>query len=86
MGGLFGGKKQQVVYVPQQTTTGQAAQDANKGATDLEKMKNKKSMQDSYGRAISPDLMEFRAFGLDPVAIDSTLASGSLLSLGGKLG
>lgn len=87
MSGLFGGKKsQQVVYVPQQADTAQAAKDAKKGATDLEKMKNKKSMQDSYGKAVSSDLMNFSGLGIDPMNADSTLASGSLLSLGGKLG
>lgn len=81
MGGLFGGKqKQQTVYVPQEPV--QEQQNAKKGATDLEKMRNKKSLQDAYGKAVSAG-NEFGAFGFQE---DTTLAAGSLLSLGSKLG
>lgn len=83
MSGLFGGSKkqqQQVVYVPQETV--QEQQNAKKGATDVEKMRNKKSLQDAYGKAMSAE-NEFGSLGFQE---DTTLASGSLLSLGSKLG
>lgn len=82
MSGLFGGGgEQQVQYVPQSIE--QPDQAAKKGATDIEKMRNKKSLQDSYGKAMSGALDDFNRLGFQE---DTTLASGSLLSLGGKLG
>lgn len=81
MGGLFGGGEPQVQYVQQPVQ--QPEQAAKKGATDLEKMRNKKSLQDSYGKAMSGTLDNFNRLGFQE---DTTLANGSLLSLGGKLG
>lgn len=77
MSGLFGGGRSSAP-APQQTPVQQAASDANKGATDLEKLKNQKELQRSYGQAMRflPDSF---AGG------DTTLASGSLLALGSKL-
>ena len=75
MAGLFGGGGQDVVYVPQQpqeTTT-------KKGATDLEKLKGQTERRKAYGEAI-----QFRPDNL--LSGDTTLSSGSLLSLGGTLG
>lgn len=82
MGGLFGGKQQQTFTPPVQTQTAEIQNNAKKGATDLEKMRNKKSLQDAYGKAMSAG-NEFGAFGFQE---DTTLAAGSLLSLGSKLG
>lgn len=79
MAGLFGGGGQ-VTYVPT-TPTDQAAQDANKGATDLEKMKQKNERRKNYGSQSST------SFSTDNMLSgDTTLSSGSLLSLGGTLG
>lgn len=77
MSGLFGGNNAPVV-----TPNAQAAADANKGATDLQKLKNKKTLRDTYGGAVLADL------GKDLITsrVDTTLASGSLLSLGSTLG
>ena len=71
MSGLFGGNNAPVV-----------TPNANKGATDLQKLKNKKTLRDTYGGAILADL------GKDLITsrADTTLASGSLLSLGSTLG
>lgn len=79
MAGLFGGGGQ-VTYTSQPTQTQQAASDANKGATDVEKLKEKKEREMSYGKATR--------FATDTKlsSDDTTLASGSLLSLGSKLG
>lgn len=77
MAGLFGGSGGQVTYVPTQ----QASQDANKGATDLEKMKQKNERRKTYG---SQTTGKFTADNV--LAGDTTLSSGSLLSLGGTLG
>mgnify|MGYP003509568035 CR=1 len=82
MSGLFGGGKTQYV-APAVSTVEQAATDAKKGATDIEKMKQKKELKNSYGKAIGASVA-----GLDNMLSggDTTLASGSLLSLGSKLG
>lgn len=80
MTGLFGGGGGQVTYVPT-TPTNQASQDANKGATDLEKMKQKNERRKSYGSQTSGSFSADNA-----LASDTTLSSGSLLSLGGTLG
>lgn len=73
MSGLFGGS------TPTTTTvTQQAATDANKGATDLEKLTQKKERKKAFGGSMgSTDNL---------LSGDTTLASGSLLSLGSKLG
>lgn len=70
MSGLFGGGNDIPVV--------QAAQDANKGATDIEKLKQKKERKKSYGGAMSATD--------NLLSGDTTLSSGSLLSLGSKLG
>lgn len=77
MSGLFGGNS-----VPVVTPNAQAAADAKKGATDLQKLKDKKARKDAYGGAIITDI------GNDLItsSADTTLASGSLLSLGNTLG
>ena len=77
MSGLFGGHSAPVV-----TPDAQAAADAKKGATDLQKLKDKKARKDAYGGAIITDI------GKDLItsSADTTLASGSLLSLGNTLG
>lgn len=77
MSGLFGGNSAPVV-----TPDAQAAADAKKGATDLQKLKDKKARKDAYGGAIITDI------GKDLItsSADTTLASGSLLSLGNTLG
>jgi hypothetical protein len=77
----FGGKTQ-TVYVPQVSDTAQAAADANKGATDAQK--TKKQLQQNYGQAIQQSAQKF--IQDQSLLSDTTLASGSLLSLGGKLG
>lgn len=83
MAGLFGfggGGGGTVTYAPEPTQAQQAASDANKGATDIEKLKEKKQREMSYGNATR--------FATDTKlsSDDTTLASGSLLSLGSKLG
>lgn len=78
MSGLFGGNSAPVV-----TPDAQAAADAKKGATDLQKLKDKKARKDTYGGVTLADL------GKDLITTtgaDTTLASGSLLSLGNTLG
>ena len=77
MSGLFGGHSAPVV-----TPDAQAAADAKKGATDLQKLKDKKARKDAYGGAIITDI------GKDLItsSADTSLASGSLLSLGNTLG
>lgn len=77
MSGLFGGNSAPVV-----TPDAQAAADAKKGATDLQRLKDKKARKDAYGGAIITDI------GKDLITAnaDTTLASGSLLSLGNTLG
>lgn len=82
MGGLFGGGGAKVTYVPQPTTTEQAAQDSKKGATDLEKMKEKNARRKTYGQASQ----SFTSDNNLLAGSDTTLSSGSLLSLGGTLG
>lgn len=73
MGGLFGGSSAPVVQEVKQ-----AATDANKGATDLEKLTQKKERKKAFGGSMgSTDNL---------LSGDTTLASGSLLSLGSKLG
>lgn len=73
MGGLFGGSSAPVVQEVKQ-----AATDANKGATDLEKLKQQKERKKAFGGSMgSTDNL---------LSGDTTLASGSLLSLGSKLG
>lgn len=73
MGGLFGGSTPTTTTVTQQATT-----DANKGATDLEKLTQKKERKKAFGESMgSTDNL---------LSGDTTLASGSLLSLGSKLG
>ena len=77
MSGLFGHS------TPAVTPNAQAAADANKGATDLQRLKDKKTRKDTYGGATITDL------GKDLITTtgaDTTLASGSLLSLGNTLG
>ena len=77
MSGLFGGHS-----APAVTPDAQAAADAKKGATDLQKLKDKKARKDAYGGAIITDI------GKDLItsSADTALASGSLLSLGNTLG
>lgn len=77
MSGLFGEHS-----APAVTPNAQAAADANKGATDLQKLKDKKTRKDTYGGATITDI------GKDLITAnaDTTLASGSLLSLGNTLG
>lgn len=75
MTGLFGGGSQQTYVAPQPV---QEQADAKKGATDLEKLQRKKQ----YGASkqnFTPD-KNLLTSG------DTTLSSGSLLSLGGTLG
>ena len=79
MSGLFGGGGS-VTYVTQPTQTQQASSDAKKGATDVEKLKEKKEREMSYGNATR------YATDTKLSSDDTTLASGSLLSLGSKLG
>lgn len=71
MGGIFGGGS---TYVPPKPE-----QDAKKGATDLEKLSRKRA----YGASK-------QSFNMDDNLLsgsgDTTLSSGSLLSLGGVLG
>lgn len=75
MAGLFGGGGgQDVVYVPQQPQ-----ETTKKGATDLEKLKGQSERRKAYGEAI-----QFRPDNL--LSGDTTLSSGSLLSLGSTLG
>ena len=82
MGGLFGGGGGgTVTYVPQ-TTTEQAAQDSKKGATDIEKLKDKNTRRKTYGQANQ----SFTSDNNLLAGSDTTLSSGSLLSLGGTLG
>lgn len=79
MGGLFSGAhKPAAVYtaaVPEEVR----AQNAKKGATDLEKLTGKNERRKSYEADIIGDMG--RTLGGD-----TTLASGSLLSLGNTLG
>ena len=70
MGGLFGGGNDTPVV--------QAVKDANKGATDLEKLKQQKERKKAYGGSMSATD--------NLLSGDTTLSSGSLLSLGSKLG
>lgn len=77
MSGLFGGNSAPVV-----TPDAQAAADAKKGATDLQKLKDKKARKDTYGGVTLADLGK----DLITTGADTTLASGSLLSLGNTLG
>lgn len=70
MSGLFGGGNDIPVV--------QATKDANKGATDIEKLKQQKERKKSYGGAMSATD--------NLLSGDTTLSSGSLLSLGSKLG
>lgn len=81
MTGLFGGHSQPVV-APVASPDAQAAADANKGATDLQKLKDKKTRKDTYSGASLSDLGK----NIFSTSEDTTLASGSLLSLGSTLG
>lgn len=85
MTGLFGGHSQPVVAPvasPVASPDAQAAADANKGATDLQKLKDKKTRKDTYSGASLSDLGK----NIFSTSEDTTLASGSLLSLGSTLG
>lgn len=83
MSGLFGGTK--TVYVPQpapataQPETTVATNSAKKGATDLEKMAQSNELTRAYNKTA-----KIVDIGLS--SGDTTLSSGSLLSLGSKLG
>ena len=82
MSGLFGGGGGST-YVPPQPEVTQEATNANKGATDLEKLKEKQTRKQQYGGAVQFKPDNILAGGNTG---DTTLASGSLLSLGGTLG
>lgn len=69
MSGLFGGGNDIPVV--------QAQTDAKKGATDIEKLKQQKERKKSYGGSMSATN--------NLLSEDTTLASGSLLSLGSNL-
>lgn len=95
MSGLFGGAKQpglkyytakyaakppsEVLAAQQGGDVQQASQNLRKGSTDLEKLTGKEERRKSYGADIIGDMG--RTLGGD-----TTLASGSLLSLGNTLG
>lgn len=86
MSGLFGGGGTKTVYVTQPATTTTAvspeqaaAQGANKGATDLEKLTAQKDLTREYNKSA-------KRIDIGAVGGDTTLSSGSLLSLGSKLG
>lgn len=86
MSGLFGGGGgTKTVYVTQPATTTAvspeqaAAQGANKGATDLEKLTAQKDLTREYNKSA-------KRIDIGAVGGDTTLSSGSLLSLGSKLG
>lgn len=75
MGGLFSSPKAPApapVLEPETTK--------KKGATDLEKMRQTRNLQQQYGKAMAGGLDKMPEYG------DTSLASGSLLSLGGTLG
>lgn len=74
MTGLF---KKQPQVIQAVSPVEQAATDAKKGATDLEKMKQKKEMRDAYGKAINSSVA---GFNNKLTGGDTTLASGGLLS------
>jgi hypothetical protein len=89
MGGVFGGSKkaasqgyQQGYAAAQAEMANAETTNANKGSTDLEKLKNKKSLQTQYGKAMSTDWSSMGGIGLGE---DTTLSSGSLLGIGGTL-
>ena len=79
MGGLFGGSSP---ALPVTTPTTQASQDADKGASDLEKLQGKNSRRKEYGRASQSFTTTNNLLARGS---DTTLSSGSLLSLGGTL-
>jgi hypothetical protein len=80
--GFLTGKKT-TTYVPTTTsTTAQAASDANKGATDAQK--TKKELTQNYGQALQQTTQKYLQDS--SLLSDTTLSSGSLLSLGSKLG
>lgn len=69
-----------VIY--QQVPATQAASDKNKGATDAQKIK--KQLERDYGATMQASKPKF-SFD-NALMSDTTLSSGSLLSLGSKLG
>lgn len=75
MTGLF---KKQPQVIQAVSPVEQATTDANKGATDLEKMKQKKERNNAYGKTISDAAS---VFGNKLTGGDTTLASGGLLTL-----
>lgn len=82
MSGLFGGGGGST-YVPPQPEVTQEVNNAKKGATDIEKLRDKQARKQQYGGAVQfkpNNILSGNNMG------DTTLASGSLLSLGGPLG